>query len=66
LKTPFTSHSPHVPLTPNNIPAFEALSYLGLPLSPPTINISGSTLAITTNLFTALHYLRYVSSKQHP
>ncbi|PMD37662.1 hypothetical protein L207DRAFT_431959, partial [Hyaloscypha variabilis F] len=37
----------------------------GSSLSPPTINISGSTLSITTNLFTALHYLRYVSSERH-
>lgn len=49
-----------VPLTPENPPIYEALSYFwGSPETPVEIQVGLATLAVTWNLAEALPYLRY-------
>lgn len=49
-----------VPLTPDNIPTYEALSYVWGSLEDPIdIQVGAHTLAVTNNLAEALPYLRY-------
>ena len=49
-----------VPLTPDDPPTYEALSYVwGSLKNPIDIQVGLQTLAVTQNLAEALHYLRY-------